>query len=501
MKLTMAAALVVLLAGTGWGQTRETDDLKRKVEEQGRQIEQLQQKLERLEQALLGATDNVRPFPEPVARVIPVSATALEIQPRAVVAQPAQPLQAPTPVAQAPATQAQTQIAGFRFGGDFRFRFDASVRSASSTTSGLQNIRQRYRLRLNVDRDLFTDLNFHMQFATGAVNNGITFDQDFAGGVTRHPFFISEAFIEYKPVTNVSLRGGKLEEVFADNSRFLFDDDVRFNGFNERWKLGKVEFRAGQYFFVNPNVYSVPPGSPLTLAGVEPGTIARAATMFHQGLTFDTALSERWHSQAIADIQLFRNPNLIALTSHPNGFAATLNPAIGLMLSGPAPGTGNATTSQTNAILSAPHYQVARAAYKLDANRLGGNARLPLSWSVQVARNVGTSELRDAIMTTLSVGRTQEKGDIRGLYTFAIKDANSMISQLTDDDLGTTVGVNIATHHFRLDYALRRGIVFQNLVFRQTERRPSNPADSFFVPLGRGTPTTWRYQGQLAISF
>lgn len=492
MKITITAALILLLAGTGWTQTRETDDLKRQVEEQGRQIEELQEKLARLERVLLaGANDDVRVSLEPVVRAIPISTTAVETQP-ATVARP------PATVAQA---QPQPQIAGFRLSGDFRFRFDAAVRSSSIQATGLQNIRQRYRLRLNVDRDIRPDLNFHMQFATGAVNNGITFDQDFAGGVTRHPFFVSEAFVEYRPAANVSLRGGKLEEVFADNSRFLWDDDVRFNGFNERWKVGNVEFRAGQYFFVNPNVYSVPSGSPLTLAGVTPGTIARSATMFHQGVTFDTAFSERWRSQIVADVQLYRNPNLLALTSNSNGVAATVSPAIGLTLSGAAPGTGNATTSSTNAILAAPHYQVVRGAYKLDTDRLGGNERLPLSWSVQVARNVGTSQLRDAIMTTVSVGRTQEKGEIRGLYTFAIKDANSMISQLTDDDLGTGVGTNIATHHFRVDYALWRGIVFQNLIFRQTERRSSNPADSFFVPLGRGTPATWRYQGQLAISF
>ena len=126
---------------------------------------------------------------------------------------------------------------------------------------------------------------------------------------------------------------------------------------------------------------------------------------------------------------------------------------------------------------------------------------MPLTWSVQVARNMGTSTLRDAIMSTISVGRTQNTGEMRALYSFAIKDANSIISQLTDDDLGTGMTTNIATHHFRFDYALRKGVVFQNLVFRQTERRPSNPASSFFVPLGRGAPVTWRYQGQLAISF
>jgi hypothetical protein len=179
----------------------------------------------------------------------------------------------------------------------------------------------------------------------------------------------------------------------------------------------------------------------------------------------------------------------------------TLNPALGITLSGPAPGTGNATTTPNGAILYARHYQVVHAAYKLDAASIGGKTNLPLSWSVQVSRNVGTSQYRDAILSTLSIGRTQEAGDFRALYTFAIKDANSMISQFTDDDLGTGIGTNLETNHFRLDYAFRRGLVFQNLVFRQTVRRSSNPAESFFVPFGKDTPTTWRYQGQLAISF
>jgi hypothetical protein len=333
------------------------------------------------------------------------------------------------------------------------------------------------------------------------VNNGITLDQDFAGGVTRHPFFLSEAYVDYHPTKTFSLRGGKQEEVFADNTRFLWDDDVRFNGFHEKWKHGRVEFRAGQYFFVNPNVFNTAAGSTLTLAGVTPGTIARSAQMFHQGMVIDAPMNKVWKSQFITDVHIYRNPSLIALTSNTAGVAATVNPAVGITLSGGAPGTGNATTSATNTILNARFYQVAHAAYKLDATQLGGNSKMPLSITIQTSRNMGTSTLRDAVMGTVSVGRTQEAGEIRALYSFGIKDANSIISQLTDDDFGTGVTTNIATHHFRFDYALRKGIVFQNLVFRQTERRSSNPAQSFFVPLGRGTPVTWRYQGQLAISF
>src|SRR6185295_16470817 len=249
----------------------------------------------------------------------------------------------------------QPQIAGFRFGADFRFRYDASIRSASTATTGLQNMRQRYRLRFNIDKDAAPDLSLHLQLATGAVNNGITFDQDFAGGVTRHPFFISEAYVDYHPTKTFSLRGGKQEEVFADNTRFLWDDDVRFNGFHEKWKHGRVELRAGQYFLVNPNTFSTAPGSTLTLAGVTPGTIARAAQMFHQGAVIDAPMNKVWKSQFIADVHVYRNPSLIALTSNATGVAATVNPGVGITLSGGAPGTGNATTSATNTILNARH--------------------------------------------------------------------------------------------------------------------------------------------------
>jgi len=61
------------------------------------------------------------------------------------------------------------------------------------------------------------------------------------------------------------------------------------------------------------------------------------------------------------------------------------------------------------------------------------------------------------------------------MYMFAIKDANSLISQLTDDDLGTVLA-STSRRITRVDYAIRPNIAFQNLLFLQTERRSSNPA-------------------------
>jgi len=481
MKLTSGIAAVLLWCGPAFAQSVAIENLQRTVEEQGRQILQLQAQLAEIQQMLSAAANRIPTVQPAVLRQAPTAA--------------------PAAIAGPPQTAALPAIAGFRFGGDFRLRLDASVRSASPQVSGLQVIRGRYRLRFNADREIASDLNFHLQLSTGAVNNGITFDQDFAGGVSRHPFLISEGYLDFRPRTNVSIRAGKQEEIFADNARFLWDDDVRLNGFSERVRFGKAEFRGGQYFFVNPNVFSVPVDSPLTLAGVQPGKIARAAQMYHQGVVVDAPINNRWKQQVTADVQLFRNPNLIALTSNPSGVAVTVNPAIGITVAGTAPGTGNATRSAGSAVLFAPHYQVARAGYRVDATQVGGSDRLPLTWMVQASRNLGTSQLQDAIMSSISLGRTTQKGDIRGLYMFAIKDANSMISQLTDDDLGTGVGVNIATHHFRMDYTIRPNVFFQNLLFLQTQRRSSNPAASFFVPLGREAPRTWRYLGQLAFGF
>ena len=79
--------------------------------------------------------------------------------------------------------------------------------------------------------------------------------------------------------------------------------------------------------------------------------------------------------------------------------------------------------------------------------------------------------------------------------------ANALISQLTDDDLGTNTGVNIRTHHFRFEYGITRNITFQNLFYFQNSLRRSGQYPNFFVPLGDFAPTTIRWQPQVVFSF
>lgn len=406
------------------------------------------------------------------------------------------------------------KIGPFRFSGDFRLRADGILRSASKAPNPAlahaQNVRARYRLRLNFDTDLYPNLSFHGQLETGPVNNQLTADQDFSATTARHPFFISEAWIDYHPSKSIQIQGGKVLEAFADNSRFLFDDDIRFNGFNEKyvWSLKKkpldfssIEFRAGQYILTNPNVAIVTPGSPLDHAGQIVGTTGRSANLFHQGMLFNQEYNKKWNSQFGGDLQLYRNPNQIALASTSEGLVLLIQPGLGLALSGPLPGTGTATTTAGGAIYSAKSFKIARLTYRLNyAGFKSGDHLFPITFNAQFARNTGTGlGERDAWLAAVQVGKITKRGDASFLYVYSTKGANALISQVTDDDLGTGTGVNIKTNHFRFDYGLAKKVTVQSLLFVQNQRR--NSAPNFFVPLGAFAPRQYRFQEQIVFSF
>ena len=406
------------------------------------------------------------------------------------------------------------RVGPFRFSGDLRLRFDGTFRSASKPPepplTHAQNARARYRLRFNFDTDLYPNLSFHGQLATGPINNPLTLDQDFSSTTVRHPLFISEAWIDYHPNKAVQLQAGRVQEILADNSRFLFDDDIRFNGFNEKyvWSLEKkplnlssIEFRAGQYILTNPNVAIITPGSPLANAGQIVGSTGRSANLFHQGVLFNQQFNKRWSDQFGGDVQLYRNPNEIALASTNDGLVLLIQPGIGLALSGPLTGVGTATTTPGGAIYSARSFKIARVTYRLNYSGFEHNDhQFPIMFNFQFARNMGTGlDQRDAFLAAFQLGRITKRGDTSYLYVYASKGANSLISQVTDDDLGTGTGVNIHTNYFRFEYGIAKKVTFQSLIFIQSQIK--NSAPGFFVPLSAFAPRTYRLQQQLVFSF
>jgi len=489
--------------------------LESELEQQNTKLDQLQKTLLEQQATIRTLLDKLSAQPNAVATVVKDSETPATETTPVVVVTPEQ--QTPTVEQRLAKLEGQAlKIGPVRVSGDFRLRFDGIFRSATAPPdpplAHVQNARMRYRLRLNFDTDINPKLSFHGQLSTGPVNNPLTLDQDFSAITARAPIFVSEAWIDYHPSKLLQLQAGRVQEVFADNSRFLFDDDIRFNGFNEKYvhpfksngvHLSSLELRAGQYILSNPNVAVITKGSPLANAGAIVGTAGRSANLFHQGLLANQTFNDRWNSQLGADIQVYRNPNQIQLASTADGLVLLVQPALGLALSAPLAGTGNATTTPGGAIYTAPGFQVARLTYRLNyAGFTRGDHAFPVMFNLQVARNVATGlDERDAMLAALQVGKITKRGDTAFLYIFAIKGANSLISQVTDDDLGTNSGVNIRTNHFRFEYGITRKVTFQSLFFFQHSLRRSGQFPNFFVPIGDFAPTTYRLQQQLVFSF
>jgi hypothetical protein len=225
--------------------------------------------------------------------------------------------------------------------------------------------------------------------------------------------------------------------------------------------------------------------------------------MFHQGILIEQGLSTKLSQVYGADVQLYRNPNQIQFASTPAGVPILVQNALGVALAGPLPGTGNATTTPGGAIYTAHNFQVARLHYRLDYTGLKSSRQeYPIALTFQVARNIGTGQRqRDALLAAVKVGRVRARWDQSFQYLFALKGANSMISQLTDDDLGTLTGVNIRSHFFRFDVGLARSIQLQNLLFIQNELSSPGQFPNFFVPLGSYAPRQYRFQEQILFLF
>jgi len=429
-------------------------------------------------------------------------------------------------------------LAGFRFSGDFRLRFDSTDRSSNAFAGPAQNTRGNYRMRFNVDKPLTDQLSFHFQLGSGLANNPLTYNTDFGGFAARGPIFLGEAWGSYHPNPDIDLLGGRVPELFADDSRFLFKEDIRFDGFQENFKIPvgsnplgitRIEVRGGQYILTNPNVQvlpsakactpapaqvitklpatiATPPALPANCAylsaGYLPGQSVRDADLFHQGFAIYADLKPGWHHQFGADLQWYRNQNQIALAATAAGAPLVLGSQFGTTSINAIPGTGTATTTPGGAMFTAPQFQVAHVKYRIgyDGWKIGDH-EMPAYIEFHGARNVGVGYLNNAAMGLVSFGSTKKAGDVRLLYAYGIKEANSMISEVTDDYFGTTTGVNMRTHEIRVDLGLSRFLAWQNIFYIQNEISGNNAARNFYVPLQAGAATQYRLQSQMQFTF
>ena len=272
-----------------------------------------------------------------------------------------------------------------------RFRYDLQLRTGNSVAPPLQNSRERYRFRLNFDRDLFVhegdqtpQLSFTRKSLPEPFNNPITMDTDFTGIDTRAPVSVSEAWIDLAPTKSLAFRIGRMSVPFADNRQFVWDDDVRFNGFQETYRYAAhngffVEARLAQFLLTNPNVPIVPAGSPFLMAGYSVGQRVHDSTFLDQGVIVGGKLGKKWTVNGIVNYNLITERNQVQLASTAAGFPVLTSPAVGATLTGPLPQIGNATTAAGGAMYYANGFNVIHGALNLNYAGIPLWAYFPIS--------------------------------------------------------------------------------------------------------------------------
>ncbi|PWU11476.1 MAG: hypothetical protein C5B51_02640 [Terriglobia bacterium] len=426
---------------------------------------------------------------------------------------------APNPLQRAVDT-INNNLRGFRLSGDMRFRTDILVRDANTSLPSSDNraipqqrARERYRARFNLDKDLFyrdggsTLAHFHLQLATDPYSNPITMDTDFSGITTRAPFSIAEAYLDLTPIKGLTLRAGRTPEIYADNRQFVYDDDVRFNGFHEvyRWTAQNkafIQFGAAQYILTDPNTQIVPAGSPFLAAGYRVGQRIPSSALFDQGITVGNNFGSKWSQNVIANYFAMREPNQIQLASTAGGAALFANsPILGATLIGNLPGTGNATTTAGGAMYFGG-FQVIRVAYNLNYTGTQWHRHnFPFALFGQTTHNFLGRIENNGYMLGAAIGQTTNPGDIQFQYQYFYKPANAFVSQFTDDDVGTGAGVNVKTQQVRINFGLTRFLAWENRFYIQKGIALNNPAIGFFVPLQQGYNTQLRIHSQFVFTF
>ena len=508
------------------GPVSELEQLKQMLFEQQRQINELRRQLAGQSKSSEDVTASEAAAPAEFKNTATVASTT-PIVPAAVAAAPLASVLAIVPQAPAGAAAGPSiadvnkrvdglirGLAGFRFSGDFRYRFDLQDRSSNGTAAALQNVRNRYRLRFNIDKDLFNKdgdgtplARAHIQLSTAPYNNELTNDTDFNGIGTKAPFSLAEAYVDVLPIKGLTLRVGRTAEAFADNRQFIWDDDLRLNGFQESYRRTAknglfVEFRAGQYILTKPNVQVVPAGSPYLNAGYSLGQRINASDLLDQGVLVGGNLGKKWRTDFKFAYFTLTDANQIQLASTAAGQGLVTNAVLGATISSNLGATGNATTTSGGAIYSAGGFDVLHYGWNLNytGSMIKGH-NFPFALFMQGTHNTSASTQNNGYMLGASWGQAARLGDVQFQYAYFFKPANAFVSQFTDDDVGTGTGVNIKDHTLRVNFGITRWLAWENRLFIQHGISRNDPANAFFVPLQQGYNTTFRYQSHLAFTF
>lgn len=478
----------------------EVEQLKQTLARQSQQIEQLEQSIQAQKQAAQQAQQTVQEqLPQQDQKIQQVQQQVQSLNQTVSQVKPeVEKVQADT---NKRVSALENVVNRSKISGDFRVRFDGIDRSSLAGGAGaMENLRWRYRLRLNYGFQVDKNLSVHAQLASGPVNNQLTDNQDFGNFGAKNPISINRAYVTYTPTKWIEINGGRIPEIFGESSQFSFDPDLNFNGGSEVLKFGQAGksysgiFTAAQYILTNPNKQQTNPQTTLRL---------RTSAIYGEGL--------RLESPEFNDMNVYYELRDFAV-AHPNQIATEMAsgagiPGVGYTTDGLA-GSGNLIIKNPDTNLQGvqPYvfvtgFNTAEMAFGFNHKPLAGTF-LSYGAEVRVDRNLDANTKRDGGYIRAYIGSSSEPGQVKFIYTYKYAEADSMLSAFTDDDLGTQNNTDIKAHAFMADWKLMKHVNFQNIFFIE---KPINIATTF-----NGTPlvkavapqsTTYRLQSQILLSF
>ncbi|MEQ1862319.1 MAG: putative porin [Chthoniobacteraceae bacterium] len=205
------------------------------------------------------------------------------------------------------------------------------------SSSGTQDGRFRFRLRLNADYQFTDNLFAGVELQTGQVSD--SGNQNFENGFSDYDIFISRAYMGWEPTKGVMLVGGKMPGYFY-NTNMMWDGDLNPTGVFESiafHKLGEEQFDEG----LDKD------GKKMLKPVEKPWELTLNAGQF----VFDNNLEANFDNDSSTDAWLFYT-QFVGSYKFDNGVKATIAPGYLTYINGSLSDVGNKGAFNDNRFVS-----------------------------------------------------------------------------------------------------------------------------------------------------
>ena len=286
------------------------------------------------------------------------------------------------------------------WGGDFRLRHETQKREPAQDRT-----RERMRLRFGFTATPTDELEIGVRLATGASGDPVSTNQSFSASFDKKAIFIDKAYATYRPLTWLSLTGGKMENPFQ-TSDIVWDGDVTPEGAVVQWQMpGERTVRP----FATVGAFQI---SELSADTGDPGLFAGQV-----GADVALPFGEGWAWQPSVAYYDFTAIEAMRTSNVTNAPA------------------GNSTDGATAAARFRYDYDVLSVLNKV---KLGQWFGAPVAAFGDWTTNGGAGDHNGAWQVGLGVGKVTDKfGSWKAGYAYKRLESDATFGALTDSDFGT----------------------------------------------------------------